>query len=116
MLNLNLKETRNSFRHLNLSWISNKTIMRVGNITKAATFESFFHVSLTACFNELKEVKYFKKIKNIEESPSKSRCIFRTQSSIYDEDFFVWKYNQKVTIFVKKNSIINVRLDSLRWR
>ena len=65
MLNLNLKETRNSFRHLNLSWISNKTITRVGNITKAATFESFLHVSLTACFNELKEVKYFKKIKKL---------------------------------------------------
>ena len=27
------------------TWISNKTIMEVGNITKAATFKSFFHLS-----------------------------------------------------------------------
>ena len=39
-----LKETRNSFKKwpLNYWWISNKTIMEVGNITKAATFKSFF--------------------------------------------------------------------------
>ena len=30
---------------LNLWWISNKTIMEVGNITKAATFKSFLHLS-----------------------------------------------------------------------
>ena len=38
-----LKEKRNSFKEwsLNLWWISNKTIMEFGNITKAATFEMF---------------------------------------------------------------------------
>ena len=42
-----LKETRNSFKQspLNLWWISNKTIMEVGNITKAAIFKNFFHLS-----------------------------------------------------------------------
>ena len=42
---LHLKETRNSMEKwpLNLWWISNKTIMEVGNITKAATFKSFLH-------------------------------------------------------------------------
>ena len=30
---------------LNLSWISNKTIMEVGSITKAATFKRFLHPS-----------------------------------------------------------------------
>ena len=42
-----LKETHNSFKKwpLNLWWISNKTIMEVGNITKAATSKSFFHLS-----------------------------------------------------------------------
>ena len=29
----------------NLWWVSNKTIMEVGNITKAATFKSFLHLS-----------------------------------------------------------------------
>ena len=39
-----LKETRNSFKKwpLNLGWIPNKAIMEVGNITKAATFKSFY--------------------------------------------------------------------------
>ena len=42
-----LKETRNSFKKLplNLWWISNKTIMEIGNVTKAATFKSFLHQS-----------------------------------------------------------------------
>ena len=42
-----LKKTRNSFKKwpLNLWWISNKAIMEVGNITKAAIFESFLHLS-----------------------------------------------------------------------
>ena len=42
-----LKETRNSFKKwpLNLWWISNKTIIEAGNITKAATFKSFLHLS-----------------------------------------------------------------------
>ena len=42
-----LKETRNSFKKcpLNLWWISNKTIMEVGNIAKAASFKSFLHLS-----------------------------------------------------------------------
>ena len=42
-----LKETRNSFEKwsLNLRWISNKTIMKIGNVSKAATFKSFFHQS-----------------------------------------------------------------------
>ena len=41
-----LKETSNSFKKwpLNLWWISNKTVMEVGNITKAATFKSFRHL------------------------------------------------------------------------
>ena len=40
-----LKETRNSFKKwpLNLWWISNKNIMEIGNIIKAATFNSFLH-------------------------------------------------------------------------
>ena len=44
---LKLKETRNSFKKwpLNLWWISNKTIIEVGNITKATTFESFLYLS-----------------------------------------------------------------------
>ena len=42
-----LKETLNSFKkwHLNLWWISNKTILEVGNFTKATNFKSFFHLS-----------------------------------------------------------------------
>ena len=42
-----LKEMHNSFKKwpLNLWWIWNKTLMKVGNITKAATFKSFFHLS-----------------------------------------------------------------------
>ena len=42
-----LKETCNSLKKwtLNLWWISNKTIMEVGNITKTATFKSFLYVS-----------------------------------------------------------------------
>ena len=42
-----LKEMRNSFKKwpLKLWWISNKTIMEVGNITKVATFKSFLHLS-----------------------------------------------------------------------
>ena len=42
-----LKETRNSFKKwpFNLWWISNKTFMEVGNITRAATFKSFFHLN-----------------------------------------------------------------------
>ena len=32
-------------KELNLWWICNKTLMKVGNITKAATFKSFFHLS-----------------------------------------------------------------------
>ena len=41
------KETRNSFKTwpLNLWWISNKTIIEVEKITKAATFESFLYLS-----------------------------------------------------------------------
>ena len=37
----------NSFKKwpLNLWWISNKTIMEAGNITKAATFKSFLHLN-----------------------------------------------------------------------
>ena len=44
---VSLKEKQNSFKNwpLNLWWISNKTIMEVGNITKAATFPSFLHLS-----------------------------------------------------------------------
>ena len=43
-----LKETRNSFKKWpsNLWWILNKTIMKVGNIIKAATFKNFFHLSI----------------------------------------------------------------------
>ena len=46
-IKLSLKETRNSSKKwpLNLSWISNKTMIEVGNITKAATFKSFLHLS-----------------------------------------------------------------------
>ena len=42
-----LKEMRSLFKKwpLNLWWISNKTIIEVGNITKAATFKSFLHLS-----------------------------------------------------------------------
>ena len=42
-----LKETRNSSEKwpLNLWWISNKTIMAIGNVSKAATFKSFLHQS-----------------------------------------------------------------------
>ena len=48
-------------------------------------------------FDELKEVKYFKKINNVKyfkeiksfEESSKSRGVFRTQASIYDGAFFV---------------------------
>ena len=42
-----LKETHNSFKKwpLKLWWISKKAIMEVGNITKAATFISFLHLS-----------------------------------------------------------------------
>ena len=42
-----LKETGNSFKKwpLNLWWVSNKTIIEVGNITKSATFKSFSHLS-----------------------------------------------------------------------
>ena len=42
-----LKETCNSFKMwpLNLWWISNKTIMEIGNVTEAATFKSFLHQS-----------------------------------------------------------------------
>ena len=45
-VNQMFKETRSSFKKwpLNL-WISNKTIMEVGNITKAATFKSFLYLS-----------------------------------------------------------------------
>ena len=44
---LGLKEMRNSFNKgpLNLWWISNKTIVEVGNIAKAATFKSYLHLS-----------------------------------------------------------------------
>ena len=42
-----LKERRNPFKKwpLNLWWISNKTIVEVGNTTKAATFKNFLHLS-----------------------------------------------------------------------
>ena len=42
-----LNETCNSFNKwpLNLSWISKKTIMEVGNFTEAAIFKSFLHLS-----------------------------------------------------------------------
>ena len=42
-----LKETRNSIKKwpLNLWWVSNKAIIEVGNITKAATFKGFLHLS-----------------------------------------------------------------------
>ena len=42
---------RNSFKKwpLELWWISNKTLMKVGNITKAATFKSFLHLSYKTC-------------------------------------------------------------------
>ena len=42
-----LKETRNSLKKwpLNLWWFSHETIMKVENITKAATFKSFLHLS-----------------------------------------------------------------------
>ena len=42
-----LKETHNSLKKwpFNLWWISNKTIMKVGNIKKAATSKSFLHLS-----------------------------------------------------------------------
>ena len=42
-----LKETRNSFKNwtLNLWWTSNKSIMEMGNVTKATTFKSFLHQS-----------------------------------------------------------------------
>ena len=45
--NVLLKETRNSLKKwpLNLWWISNKTFMEVGNITKAANFKSFLHLN-----------------------------------------------------------------------
>ena len=45
--NCSLKETPNSFKKwsLNLWWSSNKTIIEVENITKAATFNSFLHLS-----------------------------------------------------------------------
>ena len=44
---LGLKEMRNSFNKwpLNLRWISNKTIVEVGNIAKDATFKSYLHLS-----------------------------------------------------------------------
>ena len=44
---LTLKETRNSFKKwpFDLWWISNKTIMEVENVTKAATFISFLHLN-----------------------------------------------------------------------
>ena len=40
---------RNSFKKwpLNFQWISNKTIVEVGNIKKAATFKSFLHLIKT---------------------------------------------------------------------
>ena len=39
------RKTRNSLEKwpLNLWWISNKTLIKVGNFTKAATFKSFLH-------------------------------------------------------------------------
>ena len=42
-----VKEMRNSFKKwpLNPWWISNKTIIEVGNITKATTLKSFLHIS-----------------------------------------------------------------------
>ena len=42
-----IKETSSVFKKwpLNLWWTSNKTIMEVGNITKAATFKIFLHIS-----------------------------------------------------------------------
>ena len=45
MTHFDLKETRNSFKKwpLNLWCISNKTVMEVGNLTKAATFKIFLH-------------------------------------------------------------------------
>ena len=47
LLRSTLQETRNSFKKwsLNLWWISNKTMMGIGNVTKAATFKSFLHQS-----------------------------------------------------------------------
>ena len=102
MLNLNLRETRNSFRHLNLSWISNKTIMRVGNITKAATFESFLHVSLTACFNELKEVKYFKKIKKLKSLPVKADAYLEPNRASMMKIFFCGNIVKKLLFSLKK--------------
>ena len=38
-------------------------------------------------FNELKEVKILQRNKRFEESPSKSRGVFRTQLSVSDEYF-----------------------------
>ena len=46
------KGTRNSLKKLplNLWWISNKTIMEVGNILKAVTFKTFLHLSYKNIF------------------------------------------------------------------
>ena len=69
-------------------------------------------------FDELKEVKYFKKItfqkscnvnyfKEIKRSP-KSRGLFRTQASIYDGVFL--RIYLTAYYFCNKNSIIDVLL------
>ena len=63
--------------------------MRVGNITKAATFESFLHVSLTACFNELKEVKYFRKIKKLKSLQVKADAYLEPNRASMMKIFFV---------------------------
>ena len=57
-----LKKRHNSFKKwsLNLWWISKKTIKEVGNITKAATFESILHLSYK---NPIVNIVHEKKIK-----------------------------------------------------
>ena len=70
-----LKETRKSFKKwlLNLWWFSDKTIMEIGNVTKAATFKNFLHQSykntntfsvtmLFNCFHEANINRWFLRV------------------------------------------------------
>ena len=89
-----LKEKRNPFkkRPLNLWWISNKTIVEVGNTTKAATFKNFRNLSYQDTHLLFCVTVFF----NIS-----------TRQTLID-DFWRWHKNM--------NSMFTLKKHSLWWR
>ena len=97
------KVTRNSFKKwpLNLWWISNKTLMKVGNITKAATFKSFFHLRGCSYGGELARLGGLARLSEISPSSYKNiTCSYEKWASPpkWDLTWFCW--DPTITFFV----------------